>query len=162
MRPTHATISILAVLICALAACGTDDSADRSDSADIADRSPAEVEDSLAASCVDHCGAKSAGDCWCDDLCADIGDCCSDVGVCTTPDAVQCGGAAGIECPFLFTCIDDPDDDCAAGEGLDCAGVCAPSCAGLAGTPCPDGLECDKPPACADCPGVCRQPSSAG
>src|SRR5262245_59758619 len=105
MRPTSVKFSMLAVLISALAACNGGDGSDDSGRADGGGRSRADVEEALAASCVDHCGTSSAGDCWCDDECADIGDCCSDVGVCTAPDKVECAGAAGIACPFGFTCI---------------------------------------------------------
>lgn len=33
-----------------------------------------------AGSCVDHCGGKSAGSCYCDTECAKYGDCCEDIG----------------------------------------------------------------------------------
>lgn len=35
-------------------------------------------EISSEVSCTDHCGGQAAGGCWCDDLCADYGDCCDD------------------------------------------------------------------------------------
>jgi len=39
-------------------------------------------------SCVDNCGKQASGGCWCDDQCAQYGDCCTDV-------QTACGGGSG-------------------------------------------------------------------
>jgi hypothetical protein len=69
------------------------------------------------------------------------------------------------QCPNGFTCTLDPDRACIQQEGVECPGICAPSCGGcLVPGPsqtCPDGTQCVSDPAkpgcliAADCPGVC-------
>lgn len=56
----------------------------------------------LVGSCVDACGGQSGGNCWCDDSCAEFGDCCEDI-------ADVCGGSAS-------ACEGDNPAGCAAGE----------------------------------------------
>lgn len=129
----------------------------------------------LAGTCVaeeggDYCGGKSAGACWCDDLCVSYGDCCEDVeAVCNPPEPEVCGGFLGLQCDDGFECIDDPDDACdPQSGGADCSGICVEEeqpqfCGGIAGLQCPDGFECVDNPGdgCdpqnggADCGGIC-------
>ena len=54
----------------------------------------------------------------------------SDPNVCScVPDAPrgpQCGGFAGIPCPGMGRCVDDPTDDCdPKAGGADCIGICS-------------------------------------
>lgn len=45
-----------------------------------------QIEARAGGSCVDACGEQSPDGCWCDDLCADYGDCCADkTQVCDAP-----------------------------------------------------------------------------
>lgn len=45
----------------------------------VADNAKADVQDSVQNSCSNSCGSNSlTGSCWCDDECAQYGDCCSD------------------------------------------------------------------------------------
>jgi hypothetical protein len=113
-------------------------------------------------------------------------------GICKAP---FCGGIAGIPCADGQDCIDDPSDDCDPNNGgADCGGICVPAtnpcaavlcqtgtqcvviggkavckppfCGGIAGFPCPDGLQCIDDPSddCdpnkggADCGGICVPP----
>lgn len=78
-----------------------------------------------ADSCAGNCGGN-AGSCWCDDLCAQYGDCCPDkVAECDAPPPPDptlscdgnCGGNAGqCWCDSLCTqygdCCEDFDDHC--------------------------------------------------
>src|SRR5262249_50060052 len=63
-----------------------------------------------------------------------------------------CGGIAGIACPGLGTCVDNPNDSCDPQHGgADCAGVC--ECDALA--KCAAGNVFDSSPAvCACVPGA--------
>jgi hypothetical protein len=70
-------------------------------------------------SCVGHCGEKSAGTCWCDDQCADFGDCCSDKAlVC---DGAEPSGFVAIDAGIRHTCA-LRDDGSIACWGLDNTG----------------------------------------
>jgi hypothetical protein len=41
------------------------------------------------------------------------------------PSGPSCGGIAGIQCPGMGRCVDDPTDRCdPAGGGADCIGIC--------------------------------------
>ncbi len=64
----------------------------------------------------DSCGGQSAGKCWCDDLCADFGDCCSDV------DSV-CGCQPVVCAPNDCGKIED-----GCGGMVQCDVGCMPSC----------------------------------
>jgi len=51
---------------------------------------------------------------------------CSCVPDTTVPEKVQCGGFAGLPCPGIGRCVDDPSDDCDPRQGgADCAGLCS-------------------------------------
>jgi len=56
----------------------------------------------VVSSCHGACGELApSGDCWCDEICAEQGDCCSDyVNACEAPEpTLTCGGFAGFGCP---------------------------------------------------------------
>jgi hypothetical protein len=174
-------ITPILLIFLALVACDPNDSGSGSDP----ERGSAGKAD-LVGSCEEACGGQSAsGMCWCDDLCADFGDCCSDrAAVCGDPDAAFCGGFGGLPCADGETCIDDPTDDCDPNAGgADCGGICVPDedptdtgdtegpmdpqeptfCGGFGNLPCPDGEtcvddptdDCDPNDGGADCGGVC-------
>ena len=87
-----------------------------------------------AGSCADSCGAQSGnGECFCDDLCIEYGDCCADI-------CELCVGVVA-QCVDLSQCGDDVCDeelgedcgncaDCACPDGDVCAGglCCTPTC----------------------------------
>ncbi len=118
----------------------------------------------LVGSCVDtSCdGPAPSGNCWCDDLCADYGDCCDDKA--TTCDLIQCGGFAGLPCPDGLVCVDNPADSCdPASGGADCGGMCVEPlqhCGGFTGLLCDEGEYChfelDQTCGFADQTGVCK------
>ena len=74
-------------------------------------------------------GADCSGICSCIDtvLCIRGSHFDSDPKVCAcVPDAPTCGGIAGIACPGMGRCADDPSDNCdPAAGGADCSGVCS-------------------------------------
>jgi hypothetical protein len=118
----------------------------------------------------DFCGRKSPGNCWCDEQCAEYGDCCSDI-------QDYCGG--GEECPdesdprvhyashnpqtctvILFHCTEDQEY-----FGGDCGCGCIDKepeldkCGGFAGFVCDADEYCDyEGNSCgfADQMGVCK------
>ncbi|MEM6991328.1 MAG: hypothetical protein AAF721_12540 [Myxococcota bacterium] len=124
----------------------------------------------LAGSCVDACGEKSNGNCWCDDACADFGDCCADKADVCDASEITCEGpnpAGCVEtgCDADEVCATDTEQcvssacECDASTGQwqctpDCGGgVCVPddggdqACegenpAGCAENGCGDGEEC--------------------
>ena len=136
-----------------------------SGSAGDVDRGPVGKAD-LVGSCAgsdgsDFCGGQSEGNCWCDDLCADFGDCCQDKAQTCDGGGGEfepCGGKqCGDECNIC-----PPDDpNCFETEVIklcNAAGECNPEvplcsidvCAGCQGgcesTGCPDGFECVADP----------------
>jgi hypothetical protein len=68
-------------------------------------------------------------------------------GACAAPTAPFCGGIAGIACPGLGSCVDDPSDGCSPGAGADCGGVC--QCDALA--KCHEGDVFDSSPEVCAC-----------
>ena len=77
---------------------------------------------------------------------------CPPIGVCVADSVppVQCGGIAGIKCPGIGQCVDDPTDDCDPTRGgADCGGVCQcptipPPCAyGTVWNPSPSVCACE-------------------
>jgi len=64
-----------------------------SEAADDRERGPIGKADAIG-TCADACGdVAAAGDCWCDDLCVDFGDCCADrVEECVPAAARACSG----------------------------------------------------------------------
>lgn len=72
-----------------------------------------------------------------------------DEGACqVAPTGPFCGGIAGIKCPGLGTCTDNPSDSCdPAKGGADCGGVCV--CEALA--KCAAGMEWDASPEVCAC-----------
>ena len=58
-------------------------------------------------------------------LCPTGSDCDPTTGKCV-PGPARCGGIAGIACPGLGKCVDDPNDSCdPAAGGADCGGICS-------------------------------------
>jgi len=77
---------------------------------------------------------------------------------CTPPPKVTCGGIAGIQCPGLGTCVDDPSDSCDPNKGgADCGGVCQCSAAAVT---CPVGAAFDSSPEVCTC--VPKTPPTCG
>jgi len=155
----------------ALAACSTTES-DRSGEPDQADRGSVGKADAFG-SCQspdgDLCGGAGSGNCWCDELCVDYGDCCSDAAaVCEIDDAgdgcepelceIACAngfatdedGCEICECQGQFcggiAAIQCPPGHTCESEAdfPDAGGICepAPFCGGFAGIQCADGLIC--------------------
>lgn len=104
----------------------------------------------------DFCGGQSEGNCWCDPLCDDIGDCCDD-------KAETCGGDGAFEPCADKQCGDEcnlcpPDDpdcfetevvktcnsvgECTAGVSLCGISLCDACQGGCMSGGCPDGFEC--------------------
>ncbi len=118
-------------------------------------------------SCVDadglRCGAFSGTDCWCDQWCAEYGDCCRDVAeVCALDECADDGSG----CPDGWSCQLGTSDT----DPNNCIQALPPSvleCAGFLGLTCPDGLtcvdnpvdDCDPQNGGADCGGVCMAPT---
>ena len=81
------------------------------DESDDSERGPIGKAD-LIGSCThavggDHCGGPSDGNCWCDDLCDDIGDCCEDKAeVCDGASDALCTAADGA-CTAEAGCPDE-------------------------------------------------------
>src|SRR3989339_902903 len=73
-------------------------------------------------SCVGQCGAKAPGGCWCDEKCAQFGDCCADKGSACDGAALTCQGACGeqaasgcwcdAECERFGDCCPDKLERC--------------------------------------------------
>jgi|GEM_PF-594231 len=113
---------------------------------------PSGKADALSGSCLDgdadFCGGKSDGSCWCDEKCAEYGDCCEDVtNVCsgdqcivgdddTCPDDFWCQPGVCLhfcevndpDCCAPSTCVpvpgddDDDDDDSDVCDAMDAHG----------------------------------------
>ncbi|MBK8241020.1 MAG: hypothetical protein IPK74_36340 [Deltaproteobacteria bacterium] len=87
----------------------------------------------LVGSCVtkkgkELCGGKGRGNCWCDELCLDFGDCCSDADeICgieePEPEGDACGGLQGLTCADDEFCAFAPEQNCGFADQL---GECAP------------------------------------
>jgi hypothetical protein len=66
------------------------------------------------------------------------------------PTRPFCGGIAGVPCPGLGECIDDPTDTCdPTGGGADCGGAC--ECRAGAVALCPPGSHFDPAPSVCAC-----------
>jgi Kazal-type serine protease inhibitor domain/Somatomedin B domain len=88
-----------------------------------AERGPLGKADAVGSCAASDCdGQAEGGNCYCDDQCAEYGDCCADrVEVCEAPVAKACGGLAGLQCDDGFYC--DYSDDANCGFA-DQTGVC--------------------------------------
>jgi len=76
----------------------------------------------------DRCGGHGVGNCWCDDLCVDYGDCCSDADtVCgieePDPEGEPCGGFLGDTCGDDEYCAYEAGQYCGA---ADASSTCEP------------------------------------
>lgn len=136
-------------------------------------------------SCVDSCGGKSDGTCWCDPGCVEYGDCCDDsfaaCGIGEAPASASCVGHCGGQsadkscwcdagCVQYGDCCDDVAAACDATPPATCAdagGTCqaGASCAGgaapLDGT-CAAGQSCCPPATGGSCEGACGEKSADG
>ncbi len=92
------------------------------------------------------CGGQSDGNCWCDDLCEDFGDCCGDKPVACDGEEPQFCAEGTIEAVTAFT--DASDGKQCAGEELHCVtddhGAC-PQFAPLPPDFCADGERVTGP-----------------
>jgi hypothetical protein len=125
--------------------------------------------DQPEASCAGVCGDAAPTGCWCDETCAEYGDCCKDVCLecpdlshCCAPkcDGKECGdngcgGSCG-ECDANEECNDDSQCQC-AGTSIECGGVCCDvgqiCVEGACCMPICDGIECGSD----GCGGSCGQ-----
>ena len=104
-----------------LAACAADGDARET----AADRGPIGKAD-LVGSCGDtDCDGAAPGNCWCDELCVEYGDCCADrVEICEGPVSPICGGFVGFTCgDDSMYCDFEQEDNCGA---VDQTGTCRP------------------------------------
>ena len=93
------------------------------------------LADGVIGSCGDACGdAAPDGNCWCDEACAEHGDCCT--------DAVELCGTDAADPPIPALCRDI--EDCPAGLACD-ASTCLSGCR--------DGDDCEDA-----CLGLCVEP----
>lgn len=87
------------------------------------DRQPLGKADAYGSCAESDCGGQSPdGNCWCDDSCAEFGDCCADrVEVCEAPAERSCAGFGGVGCGEGEYCDLRAGDGCFVADG---AGVC--------------------------------------
>lgn len=127
---------------------------------------------------MDFCGGKGTGNCWCDDLCVEYGDCCADVdevcGIEPPPsEGEPCGGFLGNTCSDDEYCAYVPGEHCGAADASStceprpeaCIELFAPVCgcdgntysnscfAAMAGTGVVAEGECEPPPPGSFCGG---------
>lgn len=115
----------------------------------------------------DHCGGQSTGNCWCDEQCADFGDCCADkVDVCgqACPDAndpaVHYVGDAQTCMVIRYVC-EEGQEPFGGACGCGCIDVepAGDACGGLLGLSCDEGEFCayaaDAYCGAADQTGIC-------
>jgi hypothetical protein len=141
------TISISALSLLMAAACSSADPNDEpSPPATEEDRGPIGKAD-LVGSCLEidimYCGGKSSGNCWCDDLCTDFGDCCDDYESACLGTEPSCDPT--LICGQAVTCVDGSwyPTTCGPANCDEPMGPCEPP----AGEPCGDqicgeGEEC--------------------
>jgi eight-cysteine-cluster-containing protein len=186
---TMRTSSLLTLLLPLVAACAVE-SSDGSSATSDADRGGLGKAD-LVGSCQhpvhDLCGGRGTGNCWCDDLCVDYGDCCSDAElVCDVelpePEGDACGGLLGLTCDDGELCSFAPDQSCGGADQLGsceampeaCIELFAPVCgcdgttysnschAAGAGTSVAHEGECEPPPPGQFCGGIAGIQCPAG
>jgi len=127
----------------------------------------------------DRCGGHGVGNCWCDDLCVEYGDCCNDVEeVCgiepPEPEGEPCGGFLGNTCDEDEYCAYEAGQYCGAADASStceprpevCIELYAPVCgcdgntysnscfAAMAGTGVATEGECEPPPPGGFCGGI--------
>jgi|GEM_PF-2210609 len=141
MKNLH-TVLMLLVAAVALAASGCDAGPEPT-AANDGDRRAAAASLGKAdapGTCKDSCGGKGKGQCWCDDLCANYGDCCADkADQCEEPSA--CGDVmCALYCEHGFKTDANGCDICACND----APTPADSCEGNCGSKAPSGCWCDE------------------
>jgi hypothetical protein len=143
-----AKLFLLALLPLAPVACSESEEAAPAEAQERAPLGKADAFGSCQTEHGDLCGGPSQGNCWCDDLCHDYGDCCADkVDTCDGPTLClheeHCGSEQACDhseclancppdmvCPAVCwgQCVDLPepgpdlclhDDDCAPAHGCD-------------------------------------------
>jgi len=103
-----------------------------------AKRGPLGKADAIGSCAASDCdGQAEGGNCWCDDMCAEFGDCCTDrVDVCEAPVSQTCGGLAGSQCDDGFYCDYGSEARCGLADQTGvcreipttCTGALAPVC----------------------------------
>jgi hypothetical protein len=114
----------------------------------------------LVGSCEGACGGPSGGNCWCDDLCEDFGDCCDDKATVCDPPATCAGdnpvGCVETGCGDGEVCSTQTDacvpSACSCDEATG-SWLCTADCGGgecVPGEPDPDPAACagDNPAGC--------------
>lgn len=147
-------------------------------------RGPLGKADSFGSCQATDCDGQSPdGNCWCDEACAEFGDCCADkTEVCDAPVSQECGGFLGLACGEGEYCHYDEDLMCGAADHLGtckplpeaCIEIFAPVCgcdgqtysnscfANMAGTSVVHEGECDAPPPAGECGGLAGLACDAG
>ena len=135
----------------------------------------------------DRCGGHGVGNCWCDDLCVEYGDCCSDADtVCgievPEPEGTPCGGFLGDTCDADEYCAYEAGQYCGAADASStceprpefCPAIYMPVCgcdgqtygnscdAAVAGTGVSYEGECEPPPPGGFCGGIAGIPCPDG
>ena len=135
----------------------------------------------------DRCGGHGVGNCWCDDLCVEYGDCCSDADtVCgievPEPAGTPCGGFLGDTCDADEYCAYEAGQYCGAADASStceprqefCPAIYMPVCgcdgqtygnscdAAVAGTGVSYEGECEPPPPGGLCGGIAGIPCPDG
>lgn len=156
MKPRFVFSSLFLLASVAAAGCaidGADPDPGQPEGAE-ADRGPigkADLYGSCAGDGQDHCGSISDGNCWCDDLCADYGDCCEDKATtcdgCPDPDdpLVTYYGESPAQCMAMFYMCPDDETPFFGLCGCGCIAEEPPppqGCGGIAGLTCDEGEYC--------------------
>jgi hypothetical protein len=167
MLRTHLLLSAL-VLTPLLAGGCVADPRDRSSDEDLhEDRGPIGKAD-LYGQCmeidINYCSLKSSGNCWCDELCTQFGDCCSDYQDACVDDGPSCDPT--LICGQAITCVDGQwyPTTCGPANCDEPMGPCGEpepkSCGGWLGETCDAGEYChyETSATCgfADASGVCK------
>jgi hypothetical protein len=116
IKKLSVVISCVGMFILLLSGCGG-----QSGDTDDSNRGPIGKADSLSGSCDGACGGISDGDCYCDSICSDFGDCCLDAAEMCEVD--ECDLITNL-CPEGYIC---QPGDCLAYCPDGDLGCCAPN-----------------------------------